>query len=65
MNKKIYILFLFLSWCFLQSSGVLGTVNVSEGILEMNNTVWNHNAQQICELYCENCQVLHNLCLFA
>lgn len=36
MNKKIiltYILFLFLSWYFLQSSGVLGTANVSEGTL--------------------------------
>lgn len=44
---------------------MLGTVNVPEAILEMNNTVWDHNAQQICELHCENWQVLDNLCLSA
>lgn len=28
--------------------------NVSERILETNNTLWNHDVQQIREFYCAN-----------
>lgn len=44
---------------------MLGTVSVSEVKLEMNDTVWNHSAQQICGLYYENSQAFDNLCLSA